>query len=313
MYFRMAKRLLLETDKRLLWKLAWNAGYKGMRSIRRHKQRLKRGEFFPPFLYVSITNSCNLRCQGCWVDVAAKQEKIEAAAMHRLINESREMGNVFFGIVGGEPFMHPQLLDILAEHPDCYFQIFTNGHFITPEIARRMRQLGNITPLVSVEGNEIVSDQRRGKEQVFSHTMQGLQNCLDAHVITGVCTSLCQTNMDLLTETWLDRLIEMGVLYTWFHIYRPVAPRLARIVPDPGAAEAGAPVRRRDAQQEADHHRRRLLRRRRLRAVSRRHRLHPSHQPVGRHRAVSGHPVREGFDPRPAPAEGSAGTVRVPA
>ena len=112
----------------------------------------QRGEFYPPFLYISITNSCNLRCQGCWVDVAAKQEKIEAAAMHRLINESREMGNAFFGIVGGEPFMHPELLDILAEHPDCYFQIFTNGHFITPEIAQRIRQLGNISPLISVEG-----------------------------------------------------------------------------------------------------------------------------------------------------------------
>jgi MoaA/NifB/PqqE/SkfB family radical SAM enzyme len=222
MYFRMAKRMLLQTDKRLLWKLAWNAGYKGIRSIRRHKQRLKRGEFYPPFLYVSVTNSCNLRCQGCWVDVAAKQEKIEAAAMHRLINESREMGNAFFGIVGGEPFMHPQLLDILAEHPDCYFQIFTNGHFVTPEVARRMRQLGNISPLVSVEGNEIVSDQRRGKEQVFSRTMQGLQNCLDARLITGVCTSLCQSNMDLLAESWLDRLVAMGVFYAWYHIYRPV-------------------------------------------------------------------------------------------
>lgn len=222
MYFRMAKRMLWETDKRLLWKLAWNAGFKGIRSIRRHKQRLKRGEFYPPFLYVSVTNSCNLRCQGCWVDVAAKQEKIEAAAMHRLINESREMGNAFFGIVGGEPFMHPQLLDILAEHPDCYFQIFTNGHFVTPDVARRMRQLGNISPLVSVEGNEIVSDQRRGKEQVFSRTMQGLQNCLDARLITGVCTSLCQSNMDLLAESWLDRLVAMGVFYAWYHIYRPV-------------------------------------------------------------------------------------------
>jgi hypothetical protein len=52
--------------------------------------------------------------------------------------------------------------------------------------------------------------------------MQGLQNCLDAHLITGVCTSLCQTNMDLLSEAWLDKLIDMGVLYAWYHIYRPV-------------------------------------------------------------------------------------------
>src|SRR5207237_2425094 len=85
MYFRLAKRLLLETDKRLLWKLAWNFGVKGIRSVQRHKARLKRGEFFPPFLYVSVINSCNLRCQGCWVDVAAKQARIEPAAMNRLI------------------------------------------------------------------------------------------------------------------------------------------------------------------------------------------------------------------------------------
>src|SRR5262249_49412621 len=29
---------------------------------------------------------------------------------------------------------------------------------------------------------------------------------------------------DLLTEQWVDRLIEMGVLYTWFHVYRPMGP-----------------------------------------------------------------------------------------
>src|SRR5437588_218911 len=145
MYLRMAKRLLLETDKRLLWKLAWNMGWKGMLSVERHKRRLKGGEFFPPFLYVSIINSCNLRCQGCWVEVAAKQE--------------------------------------------------------------------------------VVSDVRRGRPGVLSKTMEGVRNCLRHRVFTGVCTSLCQTNIDdLLTEAWVDRLIDLGVMYTWFHVYRPMGP-----------------------------------------------------------------------------------------
>ena len=61
MFLKMAKRVILETDKRLLWKLIYNMGWKGMRSVQKHKKRLKRGEVFPPFLYVSITNSCNLR------------------------------------------------------------------------------------------------------------------------------------------------------------------------------------------------------------------------------------------------------------
>ena len=222
---KMAKRMLFEADKRLLWKLAWNMGVKGGMSVLRHKSRLKRGEVFPPFLYVSIINSCNLRCQGCWVDVAHKQKTIDPPAFRKLIREAKQMGNSFFGIVGGEPFMHPQLLDMLAEVPECYFQIFTNGHFITDERAKRIRELGNVTPLISVEGTEIISDERRGRTGVLSKTMQGLQHCLNNGVFTGVCTSLCRTNIDdLLREVWVDRLIEMGVLYTWFHVYRPMGP-----------------------------------------------------------------------------------------
>ncbi len=203
MYFRMAKRLLMETDKRLLWKLAWLAGAGGIRSVQKHKARLKRGEFFPPFLYISIINSCNLRCQGCWIDVAAPQQKIDVDAMDRLIGEAKEMGNAFFGILGGEPFMHPELLTILERHPDCYFQVFTNGHFIDEQTAKELRRLGNVTPLISVEGSEIVSDERRGRLNVLSKTMEGLHNCLENRVMTGVCTSLCQTNFDdLLCEKW---------------------------------------------------------------------------------------------------------------
>src|SRR5262249_45082449 len=145
--------------------------------------------------------------------------------MRKLVAEAREMGNVFFGIVGGEPFMHPHLLDMLAEHPDCYFQVFTNGHFITDEKARRMRQLGNVTPLISVEGNEIVSDERRGRRGVYAKTLEGIKNAVKNKVFTGVCTSVCATNIDdLLSERWLDRLIEMGVMYAWFHVYRPMGP-----------------------------------------------------------------------------------------
>src|ERR1700757_1547342 len=173
MYLRMAKRLLVETDKWLLWKLAWNMGWKGVLSVERHKRRLKHGDFSPPFLYISIINSCNLRCQGCWVDVAAKQQTIEPAAFRKLIREARQMGNAFFGIVGGEPFMHPHLLDMLARHPDVYFQVFTNGQFITEERAKRIRRLGHVTPLISVEGTEIVSDQRRGRANVYTRTMEG--------------------------------------------------------------------------------------------------------------------------------------------
>ena len=210
MIVSLARRMLVETDLRLLAKLAYNFGYKGMRSVELYKKRLRRGEHFPPFLFISVISSCQLRCQGCWVDVEGPRHYIDLQTMNR--------------ILGGEPFLHPQLFDILAAHRDCYFQIFTNGHLISDSVARELRRLGNATPLVSIEGNEVVSDQRRGRSGVYQKSLAGLENCRRNRLITGVATSVCQTNIDLVGEAWLRRLIALGVHYVWFHTYRVIGP-----------------------------------------------------------------------------------------
>jgi MoaA/NifB/PqqE/SkfB family radical SAM enzyme len=223
---RLIFRTLRSADKRCIWKFLWNFGFKGMRSVEKFKSRIKRGEYFPPFLYVSIINSCNLRCQGCWVDVTEK-DSIDLETLNRTIIDAKNHGNAFFGLLGGEPFMHPELLEVLAAHPDCYFQLFTNGQFITEKVATRLREIGNATPLVSIEGRQITSDERRGKKDVFNKTLRGLDNCIKAGVLTGVATSVCQSNIkELLTEAWLQELIDRGVHYVWYHTYRPVGPNM---------------------------------------------------------------------------------------
>ncbi len=226
MLWALTRRALTETDKRLLWQFVRTMTFRVLPSVLKHKRRLQRGEFFPPFLFIAVTNCCNLRCQGCWMDVDARPQMLPLEALNRLVAEAREMGNAFFGIVGGEPLLHPQLLQFFEQNRDCYFQLFTNGHFLTDEVARELRRLGNVTPLVSIEGSEVVSDQRRGRRGVFSKSMQGLQNCLKYKLLTGVATSVCKTNLDdLVTEQWVDRLIELGVFYVWFYIYHPMGPR----------------------------------------------------------------------------------------
>ncbi len=225
MFPALATRILRTTDPRLLWKFCWNFGVKGLLSVERFKRGIRRGEYFPPFLYLSIINSCNLRCQGCWVDVEEK-DAIDLDTLNRTITEAKQHGNAFFGILGGEPFMHPGLLELFAAHPDCYFQVFTNGQFITEKVAKRLRGIGNVTPLISIEGREFTSDERRGKKDVFNRTLRGLDNCLREKILTGVATSVCQSNIDeLLTEDWLRELIARGVHYVWYHSYRPMGPK----------------------------------------------------------------------------------------
>jgi MoaA/NifB/PqqE/SkfB family radical SAM enzyme len=225
MLMPLAWRVLTSADPKVIGKFVYNFGVKGVRSVEKHKARLKRGEYFPPFLFISVISGCQLRCQGCWVDVAAPSKRIAIDDLSRIVRDAVEHGNSYFGILGGEPFLHPELLDFFAAHPDCYFQVFTNGQLITDEVAARLRRLGNVTPLISIEGTDIVSDERRGRSNVLRKTLAGIEACRRHKLLIGVATSVCQTNIDtLVQESWLRRLVEMGVHYAWFHTYRVVGP-----------------------------------------------------------------------------------------
>jgi MoaA/NifB/PqqE/SkfB family radical SAM enzyme len=221
----LMKRLLTEPDKRLLWKFAYNFGYKGMRSIERFQKRLKKGEYFPAFLFISVTNACNLACQGCWVTQSNPPKQITPDTLDNLIKESKAQGSYFFGILGGEPLLYDGLFEVFEKHPDCYFLLFTNGTMITDAVAKAMRRIGNISPLISIEGLEEVSDVRRGGENVYEQSMQGLANCTKNRLVTGVCTSVCKSNIDdLANERFVNEVAGLGAHYLWYYIYRPVGP-----------------------------------------------------------------------------------------
>lgn len=222
----LTRRLLTETDPRLLWRFLWHGGVGGWQSLRRHRARLRQGRYYPPFLFLSITNECNLRCRGCWVTRDnGPPDTWSPALLDKVIGRSRAMGNRFFGILGGEPLMVEGLWEVLGRHRDCYFQLFTNGTLLTEAAAAAMRRIGNVSPLVSVEGLEQVSDERRGGEDVFRRTVAGLEACRRHRLIFGTATSVCRTNLDdLVSERFLRRLVELGAHYAWYYIYRPVGP-----------------------------------------------------------------------------------------
>ena len=222
MICRLTKRMLTEVSPRLLWKFA-SFGWKGMRAVRAFEKRLERGQAFPAFLFLSITDRCNLRCQGCWVTPSSPPRELSLEEMDRIVAACRSQGSSFFGILGGEPLLHPDLFRLMANHPDCYFQLFTNGTLITDDVAAEMRRLGNVTPLISVEGNEVVSDERRGGRGVYGRTLQGLEACRRHRLIIGVATSVCRSNIeDLATPGFVAELVRLGVHYVWYYIYRPV-------------------------------------------------------------------------------------------
>ncbi len=219
----MLKRLLQKTDKKCLIKFGYNLGVKGAISINRFQRRLKKGEFFPAFHFISVTDDCNLNCQGCWVMGKKKNSRMEFGQLDEIITQTKKQGSYFFGILGGEPLLYKPLFDIFEKHSDCYFQLFTNGTLLTPEVAERLRKLANVTPLISFEGDEEVADIRRGGTGVYEKTQGAIVNSTNAGLVTGVAMSVCKSNMELAySEAFINSLIEKGVTYLWYYIYRPV-------------------------------------------------------------------------------------------
>ena len=158
---------ILKTDKKCLYKFGYNMGIKGARGIQRFQKRIKNGDFFPAFHFISVTDDCNLNCQGCWVTHKKQNARMSPEMLDSIITQSKAKGSYFFGILGGEPLMYKPLFDVFEKHSDCYFQLFTNGTLLTKEVAEHIRKLANVSPLISFEGDNEVADVRRGGKNVY--------------------------------------------------------------------------------------------------------------------------------------------------
>ncbi len=220
---KISCRIVRQTPVRLLWTFAWNFGWRNLWNMRAFEKRSAKGrKFFPAFVMISVTESCNLRCSGCWVS-AGGRKTMSREQLDGIISSCKNEGSYFFGILGGEPLMYKGLIDIFRKHSDCYFQLFTNGTLLTDDIAMQLREVGNVTPLVSIEGLKDESDRRRGANEVYERSLRGIRACRKAGLILGVAASICKGNFDeLVSREHIERVAREGAAYLWYYIYRPV-------------------------------------------------------------------------------------------
>ena len=222
MLFKYAYRMATGLAPNVAFKAAYLYGFKGMKAIHAYKKRLANDVLYPPFMFVALTNTCNLRCQGCWVEKVGKARHMSTDDLDAIIENGKRQKAYYYTLLGGEPFLHKSLFDILERHSDCYFQIITNGMFFTEENVARMRRLGNVTPLISIDGMEEQNDLRRG-EGVFAKIMEGLDLLKRHKLFYGLATTATGKNMDeVMSDEYVRMFIDRGAMYLWYYIYRPV-------------------------------------------------------------------------------------------
>ena len=176
-----------------------------------------------PFtVLVSPTMRCNLHCEGCYASNYSHESDMPAELFQRIVTEAAEMGAYLVTVLGGEPFMRRDLLDIVAANPETYFQIFSNGTLVTPAHIARLAELGNAALMLSIEGDEATTDERRGRGTYSKllHTM----DLLKGHgVLFGYSSTVTRKNWEmLLSDAFVDPLVERGAAISWHFLYMPV-------------------------------------------------------------------------------------------
>jgi len=218
---RVSTELNPKSRESLIQNLYGNAWFLS-RSARRRFQRTH--GFAPPYLVVfDVTARCNLRCEGCWAGMYGRNEDLPYQLLDRAITEAKhEMGVHFFVFSGGEPTLRKDLYDLYRAHADSHFQIYTNGTLIDAEMAAQFADCGNVMPMLSVEGDAVLTDNRRGSG-VHDLVMSAMDDLRREGVLFGFSVTAVKSNVDvIMSDEFVERLIERGCLYGGYFQYIPI-------------------------------------------------------------------------------------------
>jgi len=226
MLMRYAYRGLTELNPRLAFKAAYLYAFKGMLAIQAYKKRMKNDQLYPPFMFVALTNTCNLRCHGCWVEKEGTAYYMTPDDIDNVIISGKKHNAYYYTLLGGEPYMYKGIWDIFNKHPDCYFQTITNGMLFTDENVKKLKECGNVTPLISIDGWKGQNDLRRGAG-VYDAADEGMSKLKKAGILFGIACTATGLNMEeVMSDAYVQHFIKKGAMYIWYYVYRPMGSEM---------------------------------------------------------------------------------------
>ena len=224
-WVKYVNRLLDELDPHVIRQTALNLGYEsalyGTKTIR--EMRKKYDCNIPWLILMDPTSACNLHCTGCWAAEYGNRLNLTYDELDSVITQGKELGIYFYMYTGGEPLVRKDdIIKLCKKHNDCAFHAFTNGTLVDEAFCEQMKEVGNLSLSISLEGFEEVNDLRRGAG-VYEKVLHAMELLKASGQIFG--TSICYTskNIDTVTsDEFLDMIIEKGCRFTWYFHYIPV-------------------------------------------------------------------------------------------
>ena len=221
-------------EARTVWRL-----HKGFLKSEKRRAAIREQEGLdvPPFLICSIATACNLHCKGCYArsngiaadSEAERKESLSPDQWKAIFEEAASLGVNFALLAGGEPMMRKDILERVAEVEDMVFPIFTNGTLIGPSYITFLKQHLNMIPVISIEGMEHATDERRGKG-MYKRAMKSVGMLHDEDMFFGNSITVTTENFDLVTsDAFVDNLRALGCKLLVYVEYVPTEPDTAHL------------------------------------------------------------------------------------
>ena len=136
--------------------------------------------------------------------------------------EADELGVSFFVIAGGEPLTRPEIVDIARDFPHIVFLLVTNGLLLDATLIERLKAQRNTVPVLSIEGNQAETDERRGRG-VHERLQAKMAELKRAGIFFSLSFTVTRTNFDTVTdESFVQSAIDDGCRLFILLEYTPI-------------------------------------------------------------------------------------------
>lgn len=234
---KYAMSLLGDIDRDYLKKMFLSfvvgAGLNGTKAVRANREKYKCN--IPWLMLIDPTSACNMNCKGCWAAEYGHKLNLTYDEIDNVINQGVELGTHLYMLTGGEPLIRKDdILRLCREHQNCTFLAYTNATLVDQKFCEDMKEVGNLTLAISIEGSEETNDFRRG-EGAYERTMKALDLLQKNRCIYGLSICYTSQNIDMVTsDEFIDLMVNKGAKFALYFNYMPVGTgAVEELIPTP--------------------------------------------------------------------------------
>lgn len=190
-----------------------------------HKAKNGVREGMGPVVVWNSTRTCNLKCRHCYMSSDAQKyaNELTTKEAKQFIDDLAEFNVPVLLFSGGEPLIRPDFFELAdyAAKKGVRPTLSTNGTLITPEVARKIKDIGVGYVGISLDGLRDVNDKFRGKKGAFEAAMNGIKNCVAVDQRVGLRFTINHHNIqelenifDFIEEENINRVCFYHLVYS---------------------------------------------------------------------------------------------------